>query len=64
MATAVPRHRGSYAGDDSSPEAETFNRLTTYSRRSRRGLADRLDERRAMRDALRPPRTDHFGGAA
>jgi hypothetical protein len=43
---------------------EYFDRLAAYSRRSRRGLVVRLDRRRAMRDALRPQRTDHFGGEA
>lgn len=65
----TPRHRGTYAGDTevqpaTGPDSEVFNRLVAYSRRSRRGLVVRLDERRAMRDRMRPVRTDHFGGEA
>lgn len=65
----LPRHRGETPG---SGQVATFtltadeqlNRLRAYSRRSKRGLSDRLDERRALREALRPCRTDHFGGDA
>lgn len=65
----VPRHAGPFPGDDPvppaiGPDSELFNRLVAYSRRSRRGVVVRLDERRAMREALRPVRTDHFGGEA
>lgn len=65
----VPRHAGPFPGDEPErpafgPDSELFNRLVAYSRRSRRGVVVRLDERRAMREALRPVRTDHFGGEA
>ena len=43
-----PRHRAMSAG-------ETYDRLVKASRRSRAGLVSRLDERRAQRDAMRPP---------
>lgn len=60
----LPRHRATYAGDAEMQrdEPETLNRLLAYSRRSKRGVVVRLDERRALREALRPVRTDHFGG--
>lgn len=66
----TPKHRASLAVDAEvqrpaiGPESELFDRLSSYSRRSKRGVVVRLDRRRAMRDALRPVRTDHFGGEA
>lgn len=62
----IPRHAGPYPGDApvALAAADTLYRLRAYSRRSKRGVVERLDERRAMREALRPVRTDHFGGEA
>lgn len=66
----TPKHRAQPAGGTelqrpvTGPDSELFDRLAAYSRRSRSGVVVRLDRRRAMRDALRPVRTDHFGGDA
>lgn len=65
-----PRHRATTLDDAvlqrpaTGRDSELFDRLSAYSRRSRAGVVVRLDRRRAMRDALRPQRTDHFGGVA
>lgn len=66
----TPKHRAGYAGDAemqrpaSGRDSDLFDRLAAYSRRSKRGVVVRLDERRALRESLRPVRVDHFGGEA